>query len=93
MAKQPDYILVRRGYRKFQSSPSKNTIQEKYIPENAVCFSTVSSTVQQCNDLWDLLFSMLIGGEGKTVHRLIDMECDLHDEIPNINEYKKQVKK
>ena len=71
----------------------KNTIQEKYIPENAVCFSTVSSTVQQCNDLWDLLFSMLIGGAGKTVHRFIDMECDLHDEIPSINEYKKQVKK
>ena len=72
---------------------SKNTIKDEYVPENAVCFSTVSSTVQQCNDLWDLLLSMTIGGAGKTVHWFIDTECKLHDEIPNIYEYKKQVKK
>ena len=72
---------------------SKNTIKDEYIPENAVCFSLVSNTVQQCNELWELLLSMLIGGAVKTVHRFIDMKCDLHNEIPNINEYKQQVKK
>ena len=65
---------------------SKNTIKDEYIPKNAVCFSVVSNTDQQCNDLWNLLLSMLIGGAVKTVHRFIDIECDLHNEIPNINE-------
>lgn len=67
---------------------SKNTIKEEYVPENAVRFSTVSNAVQQYQELWDLLLSMLIGGAGKTVHRFIDMEYKLHNEIPI-----KQVKK
>ena len=67
---------------------SKNTIKEEYVPENAVRFSTVFNAVLQYKELWNLLLTMLIGGAGKTVHRFIDMEYKLHNEIPT-----KQVKK
>ncbi len=71
----------------------KNTIKDEYVPENTVLFSTVSSSAQQYQELWDLLLCMLIGGVGKTVHHFLDMEYNLHNEIPNINEYKQQEKK